>query len=58
MSKQSDYLKRYKEDHVRRGLCVFCSKKAKKGHTMCQYHLNYQKFYSKMKKGGKTGPQV
>lgn len=58
MMKEQEYytekLKEFKEEHKKKGLCIYCNNKAVNGRTMCKYHLNYHKFYKKFKvKGGK-----
>jgi len=39
--------KRYSERQKEKGLCISCSKKAKKPHIRCSYHLRKQKEYNK-----------
>lgn len=52
--KQKTNLQKYKEEHKKKGLCVYCNKKVIKGKTMCRYHLDYHKF-RKMFLGKKKG---
>ncbi len=35
--------KRYYNKHKKLGLCVNCSKKAKKGRVRCEYHLKIER---------------
>lgn len=37
------------KDHVRKGLCVRCSKKSVKGIKLCKFHQEKQKQYNKVR---------
>lgn len=39
----------FKKEHREKGLCVYCNTKAVKDTTMCQKHLEYQRYYKKFK---------
>lgn len=46
-------IKDWRDRHIAEGLCRYCKKKAKKGKTMCQYHLDYLKWRKRLGvKGG------
>jgi len=41
----TDYVTRWKKKHKQKGLCRYCNQDIVAGKTMCQYHLDYFKFY-------------
>lgn len=50
-------VREFREEHAKLGLCKYCNEEAEEGKTMCEYHLNYYKFYKKfrVKKNGTKG---
>lgn len=42
-------LKKFKAEHKKKGLCVYCNDKVEEGKTMCEFHLNYHRFYKKFR---------
>lgn len=42
-------VREFRKEHKEMGLCRYCNKEAMAGKSMCEYHLNYYKFYKRFR---------
>ena len=47
---RTEHTQRYQKRQKKKGLCINCSRKAKKGYACCEYHLNYAREYARKRR--------